>query len=138
VPLVELPEGALPVSAAWLSGVTVEGVEALSGGGGRLPAFAISLSGLGLLSSVRGGNGVRGASVDSGASASAGGEVSGCLVSSAITSGTYTLTYFALSQAFRQDRAQNLQLRLLQNVNAMGTANGTVKWFVTCDLRHCQ
>jgi hypothetical protein len=84
VPLVELPEGALPVSAAWLSGVAGEEAEVLAGAGGRLPALSIFSPGLGLLSSVRGGNGVRDSPVDSGASALAGGDVSGCLVSSAI------------------------------------------------------
>ncbi|MCA1849540.1 MAG: hypothetical protein LC672_00455, partial [Acidobacteria bacterium] len=52
VPLVELPEGAFPVSAAWLSGVG-RGSEA-SGGGGNSPASVLANPGLGLLSSDRG------------------------------------------------------------------------------------
>ena len=71
----------------------MRGVAALSGGCGRLPAFAISEPGLGLLSSVRGGDGVRDASVCFGASVGFG--ASGCLVSSAIASRTYTLTQIA-------------------------------------------
>ena len=107
VPLVELPDGALPVSAAWLSVVGWAGVEALSGGG-KLPAFLISEPGLGLLSSVRGGDGMRGTPSDSGALVSAGGGASGCLVSSAIRSRTYTLTYGSRSSKLRQDESVEL------------------------------
>ena len=110
VPLVELPDGALPVSAAWLSGVVAAGVEALSGGGGKLPASLISEPGLGLLSSVRGGDGARGAPTDSGAFVSAGGGASGCLVSSAITSRTYTLT--SSSRSIQASAGQSAELWL--------------------------
>jgi hypothetical protein len=91
VPLCELPEGALPVCAAWLSGVGRE-ADAPSGGGGRLPASVLSKPGLALLSSVRGDACC--ASRCSGCSAAGG--LGGCVVSSAISSYDYTLTAIAL------------------------------------------
>jgi hypothetical protein len=86
VPLIELPEGALPVKAAWLSGVG-GGEEAVAGKGGP-PASVLSKPGLGLLSSVRG---PRAALLESGASGADASGAVGALGSSAISC-DYTLT----------------------------------------------
>lgn len=86
VPLVELPEGALPVSAAWLSGVGGADVSLFSGIG-KWPASVLSKPGLGLLSSARFCD-ARGLAVASGADGVGAG---GGLGSSAI-SYDYTLT----------------------------------------------
>src|SRR5207248_8037459 len=84
-PLVYRPDVPCPAVPAWLSGVAGACVDALSGCG-KLPAFAISELGLGLLSSVRGDAGARATSSRSGASSLADCGTSGGLFSSAITS----------------------------------------------------